>query len=86
MTLKKIFGVLLVICSTSLISLGFLSNVFTKPKPQPMFNLEKGNNYQKDWKRVDSLINKGLTQSALDLVIKIYEKAKTENNIYALAN
>ena len=38
------------------------------------------NDYDKDWEQVDSLINIGLPKSALDLVVKIYDKAKNENN------
>src|SRR4051812_17587162 len=40
----------------------------------------KGSTYAKEWKKVDSLANKGLTKSALDVVNGIYEKAKSENN------
>ncbi len=36
--------------------------------------------YQKDWKVVDSLISYGLPKSALEIVEKIYSKAKNENN------
>src|SRR5882672_5735656 len=39
------------------------------------------NNYDKSWKKTDSLINqKGLTQSALEEVNKIYTSAKKEKN------
>jgi uncharacterized protein YfaS (alpha-2-macroglobulin family) len=40
----------------------------------------KGSTYEKEWKKVDSLSNKGLTQSAIDVVNGIYKKAKAENN------
>ncbi|MCD4663627.1 MAG: hypothetical protein K8R68_00045, partial [Bacteroidales bacterium] len=37
--------------------------------------------YDKDWKKVDSLINRGLPKSALEWVEKIYSKAqKADNN------
>lgn len=36
--------------------------------------------YDKDWKAVDSLVNYGLPKSALEVVEKIYDKAKNENN------
>ncbi len=36
--------------------------------------------YDKAWKKVDSLIRKGLSKSALDEVIIIYKQAKAENN------
>ena len=43
-------------------------------------NIEKTNPYDKDWKTVDSLIGKGLTKTALEVVGKIYTTAKKENN------
>lgn len=39
-----------------------------------------GSSYEKEWKRVDSLQNKGLSKSALELVKAIYAKAKAEKN------
>ncbi len=36
--------------------------------------------YDQDWKKVDSLQNKGLPKSALEVVESIYSKAKKENN------
>ena len=36
--------------------------------------------YKKDWKTVDSLVNKGLPQSALSLVEELLERAKNEKN------
>jgi len=38
------------------------------------------NNYENEWKEVESLVNKGLPQSALQTVEKIYSAAKDENN------
>lgn len=40
----------------------------------------KGSNYDKEWKKVDSLTAKRLTKSALEVVMGIYDKAKAENN------
>ncbi|HEY4799570.1 MAG TPA: hypothetical protein VII99_10880, partial [Bacteroidia bacterium] len=40
----------------------------------------KGSSYEMEWKKVDSLTNKGLTQSALKVVEEIYAKAKSDNN------
>ncbi len=39
-----------------------------------------GSTYEKEWKKVDSLTNKGLYKSALDVVNGIYEKAKAQKN------
>jgi hypothetical protein len=42
--------------------------------------MDEGSTYEKEWKRVDSLANKGLAQSALNLTNQIYGKAKSDNN------
>ncbi len=36
--------------------------------------------YEKDWKKVDSLISAGLPKSALEITENIYNKARQENN------
>ena len=43
---------------------------------EPAVYLIKGNTYEKEWIRVDSLAAKGLFKSALDLTNQIYDKAK----------
>ncbi|MBS1597493.1 MAG: alpha-2-macroglobulin [Bacteroidetes bacterium] len=54
---------------TILIAVLFSSSLFSQ------------NNYDRSWKKIDSLINqKGLTQSALEEVNKIYATAKKEKN------
>ncbi|MGB3948669.1 MAG: MG2 domain-containing protein, partial [Bacteroidia bacterium] len=40
----------------------------------------KGSSYEKEWKKVDSLADNGLSKSALEVVNGIYTKAKSENN------
>ena len=79
MKLKNISTVVLIFLATGLISLGFFSNAFTK-KRETLLSFNKGESYEKLWKRVDSCENKGLTESALKIVNGIYSKAKTENN------
>lgn len=79
MNLKKITTVALLFVGTALISLGFFTDTLTS-KPETMLSFNKGDSYDKLWKRVDSCENKGLTESALKLVEAIYGKAKTENN------
>ncbi|MBA4241738.1 MAG: hypothetical protein C0448_13510 [Sphingobacteriaceae bacterium] len=79
MTAKKLITVALMFIATAIISVGFFSNTFTKTS-SPMLSFNKGDNYDKLWKRVDSCENKGLTESALKIVNGIYTKAKTENN------
>ena len=44
------------------------------------YKFRTGGSYEKEWKRVDSLQNKGLTKSALEIVTAIYTKAKAEKN------
>lgn len=77
MLYKKFVTVVLMCIATAIISMGFFTNYFTKIPP---LTINKGDSYAKLWKRVDSCENKGLTQSALDIVNAIYSKAKTDNN------
>ena len=79
MTIKKITTLSLMLAATALLSIGFFSTTFTKPT-QPMLSFNKGDSYEKLWKRVDSCQTKGLTESALKVISVIYLKAKTENN------
>jgi len=51
-----------------------------KPKPLPDLVFPKGSTYDKEWKKVDSLCNNGLSKSALEQVEMIYTKAKTDKN------
>lgn len=48
-----------------------------QPKPLPT--------YARDWKRADSLLAKGLPQSALDIANRIYREAKSQKNYPQLA-
>ncbi len=43
-------------------------------------NFKVNDDYAKYWKQIDSLENKGLSQSALDIVTQIYADAKIKNN------
>lgn len=51
-----------------------------KAKAEPMLSFKPGNDYAADWKRVDSLEEQGLYQSALDLTNAVLVKAKREDN------
>ena len=79
MKLKKITTLALLCIASTLISLGYFSNVFTKPS-ETQLSFNKGDSYEKLWKRVDSCEAKGLTESALKIVNGIYTKAKLDNN------
>ncbi len=67
-----------------IVSLTALSvGIFMSKPPKPIceqLKLGKESPYDQLWQKVDSLGNKGLTRSALDVVALIYDKAKTENN------
>lgn len=49
-------------------------------KKSELLIFPKGSTYEKEWKKVDSLTNKGLTKSALEVVNGIYKKSKDDNN------
>jgi uncharacterized protein YfaS (alpha-2-macroglobulin family) len=72
----KIFAFVLLSVIFSLISFSSAFSTDKKIHKSPVFY----NDYEKDWKTVDSLTNYGLPKSALEIVEKIYDRAKTENN------
>ena len=82
--MKKIF--LMAFVFSSLIAAAIVFNYFPASVPKifrpktTLLIFPKGSTYEKEWKKVDSLTNKGLTQSALKVVEGIYAKAKTDNN------
>src|SRR3970040_1879065 len=49
-------------------------------KNKIIIEINSDNNYEKAWRTVDSLQNKGLTRSALEVVEQIYTAAKKDNN------
>lgn len=77
MTFKKLYTVVLMCLAGGVISMGFFSRFFTRPAE---LLINKGDSYEKLWKRVDSCEHKGLTESALKIVEAIYAKAKSDNN------
>jgi len=66
---NRIIILTIVLCFTAFLS----GSVFGK-------NLSPMPPYDKGWKKVDSLIGKGLTKKALEVVGEIYTTAKKENN------
>src|SRR6185312_10709655 len=83
MQTKKILLLSFVTLTSAAIAVGILNTAQPakpKPKPQPMLVFPKGSTYYKEWKSVDSLINLGLSKSALEKVEAIYTKAKAEKN------
>jgi uncharacterized protein YfaS (alpha-2-macroglobulin family) len=72
----NIFALLILFVLISISPIDFcLSKEKTNSKSPVFFQ-----DYDKDWKTVDSLVNYGLPKSAMEIVEKIYSKAKTENN------
>ena len=64
---RVISGIIIIICSLNF-SFG-QKNILTTE-----------NNYAKEWTKVDSLYRKGLPKSAIEVVEKVYEISKKENN------
>ena len=62
------------------IALITILNVFKVQSETKLLVFPPGSTYDKEWKKVDSLTNKGLYKSALEIVEGIYSKAKTQNN------
>ncbi len=72
---------LLAITSLVITALLFVTiNQSPEAAAEPAVHLVKGNTYEKEWERVDSLEDIGLYKSALELTNQIYDKAKKENN------
>ncbi len=67
------FILIVVVSSFTLFSTSCISANSMDPSPEYK-------TYEQDWKKVDSLQNKGLPKSALEVVESIYNKAKKENN------
>src|SRR3569832_2431305 len=67
--MRKFRFALLTIFAITISGFAFFQNA---PKPTKTF--------EQYWKQVDSLTKKGLSKSALEVVMDVYQKAKTENN------
>jgi uncharacterized protein YfaS (alpha-2-macroglobulin family) len=80
MNIKKIFAIALV---ATAIFIAFSKNAALSLFNHPIIfqdNPKNMKNYNPEWKKVDSLENKGLTESALKIVEAVYKSAKQENN------
>lgn len=75
---KRIFFIVLIAFASIAGAVGVYS--YQGHYKSPLLIFPKGSSYEKEWKKVDSLANKGLSRSALDVVNGIYAKAKTDNN------
>ena len=76
MNFKRIF---LFLFTLVLIGAGVLG-LHSGSKAGTYYSFQRGSSYLREWKKVDSLLNKGLNKSALDIVLTIYSKAKSDQN------
>jgi len=72
----NIFALVILFIAISVLPFNNGSAVEKNKSKSPVFFQD----YEKDWKTVDSLVNYGLPKSALEIVELIYSKAKNENN------
>ena len=78
MNLRKI--ILIAIAAIASVAGALTVTAYQTNNKKSVLIFPKGSTYAKEWKKVDSLANKGLNKSALEVVNGIYDKAKTENN------
>src|SRR6185503_14365339 len=58
-----------------------LPGYFLLQKPRPQKKSVTPGSYESYWNKVDSLQKKGLSKSALEVIGKIYDKSKADNNM-----
>lgn len=75
---KKLILIYLIVISTTVLSLNFI----IKKKVKSTTNTEIGpyDNYEGLWKQVQTFEDKGLPESALKIILQIYDKAKKDEN------
>jgi len=71
---------LTITAAATAIALTAILNIFSVKSQPKLLVFPPGSSYEKEWKKVDSLSNKGLYKSALDVTEGIYTKAKSQNN------
>ncbi len=77
--MKKV-RIILVFLVAFTVSLQAIRSFQSTKKTNMPYQFPVNGSYEKEWKRVDSLQNKGLPKSALEIVSAIYSKAKREKN------
>ena len=82
MNFKKSFLIVIIAICSLAAAISVLAD--QKKHIQSLLIFPKGSSYAKEWKKVDSLTDKGLNKSALDIVNGIYKKAKEDNNAQQL--
>jgi hypothetical protein len=81
MNIRKVFAIAIIaIAVFMLFSNDAALSLFKQATPYFQENYKNMKSYNSEWKKVDSLENKGLTESALKMVESIYKSAKQENN------
>ncbi|HOY31646.1 MAG TPA: alpha-2-macroglobulin family protein [Bacteroidales bacterium] len=74
----KIIALILLVSVTAIAVKSVIPAFFSERSAGVM--ISPNDDYNKLWAKADSLLNKGLTRSAIEVVQVIYEKAKLENN------
>ncbi|MFN7014228.1 MAG: hypothetical protein ACK4ON_08175, partial [Bacteroidia bacterium] len=81
MNIRKVFTVAAIaIAIFMIITNDAALSLFKQATPYFHENNKNMKSYNSEWKKVDSLEKKGLTESALKVVESIYKSAKQENN------
>ncbi|MFN8231284.1 MAG: alpha-2-macroglobulin family protein [Bacteroidia bacterium] len=75
---KKLIIIFLIATATTAVSLNFI--VKKKMTNKSTINLGPYEKYENLWQQVNDFENKGLPESALKVILEIYEKAKKEEN------
>lgn len=81
MNIRKVFAIVIIaIAVFMLLSNDTAWSLLKQSIPYFQENYKNMKSYNSEWEKVDSLENKGLTESALKIVESIYKSAKQENN------
>ena len=72
--------IILSIISILALAANFVAIKNIELKRQNAMKLSGDKDFEKEWKKVDSLIDKGLPKSALEIVNLIYDNAKAQKN------
>src|SRR5665213_3181458 len=67
-------------CIMVVILFSSIQLISSKHNAEAGYVFPRDGSYENEWKKVDSLKQKGLTKSALETVLGIYDKAKADDN------
>ena len=77
--MKKLLSIAILVIAGAAFAASIYS-LHSKVQHESMLKMIEGSTYESDWRKVDSLINEGLSKSALEAVEVIYTKAKIDKN------